>query len=189
MGLKSGFVAVEEYTPAWRDAFERERSSLVAALGPVALAVEHVGSTAVPGLCAKPVIDIAVGAESLETGRGAIPALTALGYEFKGEAGIPGRHFFAKGSRDDRPHYVHVEPLAGELWRNHILFRDYLRCHADEVMVYAQLKRDLAKQFGNDRASYALAKDGYIERVLRAAEQEFELDASGRTIPARARRV
>jgi len=183
MGLTSGIVAVEDYTPGWREEFERERASLVSALGSLALAVEHVGSTAVPGLCAKPVIDIAVGVEGLDAGHGAIAALTALGYEFKGEAGVPGRYFFAKGGREDRTHYVHVEPLGGELWRNHILFREYLRCHPDETTRYARLKRELANQFGDDRASYAAGKNDYIERVLRAAGHEFVLDAKGRAVP------
>lgn len=183
MGLPSGQVSIEDYSGEWPEAFEEERDRLVAVLGPLALAVEHVGSTSVPGLCAKPVIDIAIGVTDLLTGKECVAALSALGYEYKGDAGIPGRHFFAKGSPENRTHYVHVEPLNGMLWRNHILFRDYLRCHPDEVVAYGQLKRALAEKFSEDRDAYALGKNNYIESIIRTASQEYELDESGRSRP------
>jgi GrpB-like predicted nucleotidyltransferase (UPF0157 family) len=183
MGLRSGQVSIQDYTEEWLEAFEQEHDRLVAACGPLALAVEHVGSTSVPGLCAKPVIDIAIGVTDLLTGKECVAALSALGYEYKGDAGIPGRHFFAKGSPEHRTHYVHVEPLNGVLWRNHILFRDYLRCHPDEVVAYGQLKRALAGKFSEDRDGYALGKHGYIESVIKTASQEYELDETGRSRP------
>lgn len=154
---------------------------MVAALGPLALAVEHVGSTSVPGLCAKPVIDIAIGVTDLLTGKECLGPLSDIAYEYKGDAGIPGRHFFAKGNPENRTHYVHVEPLNGVLWRNHILFRDFLRCHPDEAATYGQLKRALAEKYSEDRDAYALGKNDYIESVIRTASQEYELDESGRS--------
>ena len=187
MGLRRGYVSIEDHTDQWREAFENERACLVAALGPLALAIEHVGSTAVPGLCAKPLIDIAVGVTDLATGNGCIAPLFALGYEYRGDAGIPGRHFFAKGSADDRTHYVHVEPLNGVLWRNHILFRDYLRSHSDAAATYGRLKRTLAEKYRENRDAYTLEKSDYIERIIGAASREFELDESGRSRPIDAR--
>lgn len=185
MGLPSGQVSIEDYTREWLEAFEEERDRLVTALGPLALAVEHVGSTAVRGLCAKPVIDIAIGVTNLPTGKDCVAPLSALGYEYKGEAGIPGRHFFAKGSPENRTHYIHVEPLNGVLWRNHILFRDYLRRHPDETLAYGKLKRSLAEKFSDNRDAYALGKNNYIENIIGTASQEYELDESGRSHPRR----
>jgi GrpB-like predicted nucleotidyltransferase (UPF0157 family) len=183
MGLPSGQVSIEDYTGEWVKVFEEERDRLVAAVGLLAVAIEHVGSTSIPGLCAKPVIDIAIGVTDLLTGKECIGPLSALGYEYKGDAGIPGRHFFAKGNPDDRTHYVHVEPLNGVLWRNHILFRDYLRCHLDEAVTYGKLKRALAEKFSEDRDAYALGKNDYIESIIKTASQEYELDDSGRSRP------
>jgi GrpB-like predicted nucleotidyltransferase (UPF0157 family) len=183
MGLQSDQVSIEDYTAQWAEAFGEERDRLVAALGPLALAVEHVGSTSVPGLCAKPVIDIAIGVTDLQTGKECVAPLSALGYEYKGEAGIPGRHFLAKGNPENRTHYIHVEPLNEALWRNHILFRDYLRCHPEEAVTYGQLKMALAEQFSQDRDAYALGKNNYIENIIRIASQEYELDESGRSRP------
>jgi len=183
IGLPSGQVSIEDYTGEWLEAFEEERDRLVAAVGLLAIAIEHVGSTSVPGLCAKPVIDIAIGVTDLLTGKECIGPLSNLGYEYKGDAGISGRHFFAKGNPENRTHYVHVEPLNGVLWRNHILFRDYLRCHPDEAATYGQLKRALAEKFIEDRDAYALGKNSYIENIIRIASQEYELDESGRSRP------
>ena len=183
MGLPSGQVSIEDYTRQWLEAFEEECDRLVAAVGPLALAIEHVGSTSVPGLCAKPVIDIAIGVTDLLTGKECVGPLSDIAYEYKGDAGIPGRHFFAKGNPENRTHYVHVEPLNGVLWRNHILFRDYLRCHPDEAATYGQLKRALAEKFIEDRDAYALGKNSYIENIIRIASQEYELDESGRSRP------
>jgi GrpB-like predicted nucleotidyltransferase (UPF0157 family) len=145
-------------------------------------------STSVPGLCAKPVIDIAIGVTDLLTGKECVRPLSELGYEYKGDAGIPGRHFFAKGKPENRTHYVHVEPLNGVLWRNHILFRDYLRCHPDEAATYGQLKMALAGQFSEDRDAYALGKKSYIDNIIGTASQEYELDDSGRSRPRNERR-
>ena len=183
IGLPSGQVSIEDYTGEWLEAFEEERDRLVAAVGLLAIAIEHVGSTSVPGLCAKPVIDIAIGVTDLLTGKECIGPLSDIAYEYKGDAGIPGRHFFAKGNPENRTHYVHVEPLNGVLWRNHILFRDYLRCHPDEAATYGQLKRALAEKFIEDRDAYALGKNNYIETIIRIASQEYELDESGRSRP------
>jgi GrpB-like predicted nucleotidyltransferase (UPF0157 family) len=179
-GLPRGSVWLEEYTDEWSRSFVEERDRMAAALGRIILAIEHVGSTAVPGLCAKPVVDIAIGVADLEIGRQCIPPLTQLGYEHRGDAGIAGRHFFAKGPPENRTHYVHVEPLNGELWRNHILFRDYLRVHSEAALSYGQLKRMLAAQNKNDRDAYAAGKNPFIENVIAQASTIYELDEKGR---------
>ena len=124
MGLARGHVSVQDYSAQWAQAFDTERARLAMTLGLLALAIEHVGSTSIVELCAKPLIDIAIDVAEMTHGERCIAPLSALGYEYKGDAGIAGRHFFAKGGPENRTHYVRVEPLDGTLWRDHILFRD-----------------------------------------------------------------
>ena len=181
MGLPRGQVRIEDYSSEWARSFAEEQERLLAAIGHVSRIIEHVGSTAVPGLCAKPVIDIAVGVAELSIGAACVEPLAGIGYEYKGDAGINGRHFFAKGPPEDRTCYVHVEPLNGPLWRNHILFRDYLRTHPDAARAYGQLKRSLAARYSRDRDTYASGKNAFVENILASAAELYELNAAGQT--------
>jgi GrpB-like predicted nucleotidyltransferase (UPF0157 family) len=131
------------------------------------LDIQHVGSTAIPGLGAKPIIDIMVAISELADVEKCIGPLATLGYEFRGEAGIPGRLFFGKGS--PRTHNLHRVEGQGDFWRDLILFRDFLRTHPDEASRYYELKRRLAARFGADREAYAEGKTGFIESVLARA--------------------
>jgi len=175
IGLPRGKVLIEDYKIEWREEFEKEKESLFAVIGQFVQAIEHIGSTAVPGLCAKPVIDIAVGVQELKAVKDCIEPLSSIGYEYRGEAGIPGRHFFVKGSRKTRTHHVHVELLNGPLWHSHILFRDYLRSHPKEATAYAKLKRAIAKKYSDDRDAYTLEKNSYIEGIVKIALKESDL--------------
>ena len=117
-------VEVVDCDASWAELFQRERERLREALGPLAAAVEHVGSTAVPGLAAKPVLDILVGAAPFPLPDDALGALAALGYEYRGDNGVPGRQFFRT---NPRTRHLHVVAFGGEEWRRLILFRDYCR--------------------------------------------------------------
>jgi GrpB-like predicted nucleotidyltransferase (UPF0157 family) len=160
-------ITVVEYQSDWPGLFETERRLLLTALGPDSGRIEHIGSTAVPGLAAKPILDIMAGLRTLPLGREAVAALSALGYEDLGENGIPGRHFFRKGM--PRTHHLHVVEDGSDFWRNHLLFRDYLRGHPEEADAYGCLKRALGGRFRADRDAYSNAKTPYIEEVLRKA--------------------
>ena len=139
-------VTVIEYDPAWPLEFEREASRIRGALGENCLEVYHIGSTAVPGLAAKPIIDIMPVVRSLGAVDGSRAALESLGYEYLGEFGIPGRRYMRKGG-DERTHQVHVfaQGDAVNITR-HLAFRDFLRAHPDVCAEYALLtiitKRD-----------------------------------------------
>ena len=126
-------------------------------------AVEHVGSTAVPGLPAKPTIDILVVVPDPASGRKAVAPLTAIGYEFRGELGIPGRFYFSKGLR--RTHHLHLYPRGHPEIARLLLFRDYLRAHPEAARAYADLKLALAERFPNDREAYTEAKSGFIKSI------------------------
>ena len=171
LGLESGKVKLLPYTEAWARVYEIEEKLLRAVIGDIAIDIQHIGSTSIHGLEAKPIIDIAIAVPSLNEGEKCIEPLTKLGYEYKGDAGINGRHFFAKGTKEKRTHYLHIEEWEGELWKNHILFRDYLRKHKEFVIEYGKLKTELANKYKDDRDTYTASKDDFIKNVLEKARQ------------------
>ena len=137
-------VEIVEYDPQWPVLFQQERELLQAALGTFALDVQHIGSTAVPNLAAKPVIGIAVGVQVLELPPEQVTRLAAIGYVYRGEVdvNIDGDIYLRKGA--PRTHQLHVSVLDGEFWTNHLLFREYLREYEDIAKQYEVLNRQLA---------------------------------------------
>ena len=156
-------VRVVPYDPRWPGLFEEERRLVAAALGPGLVAVEHIGSTSVPGLAAKPVIDIMAGLERLELTAAQIDALERLGYEFLGDHGIPGRLYFRKGR--PRSHHIHAVVYGGPSWERHLALRDYLRAHADEARRYGELKQRVAADVGGHRGRYLRGKDAFVAEL------------------------
>lgn len=158
-------VEIVPHDRAWAALFERERALIAAAAGDAAVAIEHVGSTSVPGLDAKPVVDIALGARTLDAARARIDALCAAGYV---------RATYQESDRDwlyiakhhpERARsmvHLHLIPFGGDRWNRYLLFRDYLRAHPGEATAYADLKRALAAEFGADRIGYGEAKTDFI---------------------------
>lgn len=162
-------VLVVEYDPHWPDLFVQEAERVRAVLGQV-IAIEHFGSTAVPGLAAKPILDLLVEVRSLEEARDAVPALAELGYAFWADNPDTDRLFFVKGLPPNGPrtHHLHIVEPGNPLWKR-LLFRDYLRLHPEEAARYAALKRALAVRFPTDREGYTQAKTEYIEQVMQKA--------------------
>lgn len=154
--------------------YEQERARLMQVLGglPSVLDIQHIGSTSVPGLAAKPVLDIAVGVTSFEEAVSCIQPIETLGYEYRGEAGIPGRHFFIKNNPDEpdpglrRIVHLHIVEQDSAAWRNYLAFRDALRTDAQLARRYEDLKRELARQFAHDTEAYTSAKADFIRDVL-----------------------
>ena len=160
-------IYVEPYDPNWPAQFEAERELLAKVLAPwVAGPIEHVGSTAVPELAAKPVIDIMVAVESLEASRPAIASASEnAGYIYwPYKANV--MHWFCKPSDAHRTHHLHLVPYGSRLWHQRLRFRDALRSDARLAGEYATLKRSLAEQYRNDREAYTRAKTGFILCVL-----------------------
>ena len=163
-------ISHASYDPAWPQRFERERAKVAGAMGGHAIAIEHVGSTSVAGLHAKPTIDVAIGVRSMEESRAATPALLAAGYA-KGRDNFPDWRYFdieARPSGEMNVH-LHLVPFGGRRWNRYLLFRDYLRAHPDVAADYAALKLALAEEFGRDRLGYVEAKTDFIEEVLQRA--------------------
>lgn len=161
-------VIVVEYDPNWPVLFQSLRGRIADALGSMAAAVEHVGSTAVPNLAAKPVIDIDVLLVSESELPAAIDRLANLGYVHQGNLGIPDREAFLAPTHDP-PHHLYVCPPRSREFQRHLAFRDYLRAHPKEAKAYGDLKKTLALQFRDDRSAYISGKSDFVvERINRA---------------------
>jgi GrpB-like predicted nucleotidyltransferase (UPF0157 family) len=169
LGLALGTVALARPHAAWPRLFERESDRLRRALEPLPSGIEHIGSTAVPGLLAKPILDLMIGHPSGEPAPAYRLRLERAGYEALGERGIPGRDFFAAG-RAIRTHHVHLVERDGVFWRAHIRFRDILRQRPDVAAAYAALKAELAARHPADRDAYTEGKNEFIAEVLRENE-------------------
>ncbi len=166
-------LAIVPYDPAWPGVFARERGRLAAALGPVALRIEHNGSTSVPGLAAKPVIDIQISVAVVQPMDGYRRALEQLGYIHVPHADDDVCPYFHRPPTWPHSHHVHVVEVGGSEETRALAFRDHLRAQRDVAAAYARLKTDLAPRFsGTDPAShqaYADAKGEFIEGVIAAA--------------------
>lgn len=166
LGLRYGSVRLVEHDAGWRRAFLRARALLVQALRGVGAEVEHIGSTAVPGLPAKPILDIAVGIPQSVDVSGCIMRLQQHGFDYRGDAGDGGGHVFVRAKADVRTHHVHLVALGGRQWRAYLTLRDLLRQDAEARDGYAAVKRDLALRFPEDRKSYTNAKDAIVEQLV-----------------------
>jgi GrpB-like predicted nucleotidyltransferase (UPF0157 family) len=165
-------VQIVPYDPDWAAQFVAEADRLRAVLDPkLILGIEHFGSTAVPGLAAKPIIDILIAVTSLAQAKATmIQPILALGYVYWAENPNPDRMFFVKGMPpygERRTHHIHITESDGEMWRRRLAFRDYLRANPAEARRYESLKRDLAARYAADREQYTDAKTEYVESVYR----------------------
>jgi GrpB-like predicted nucleotidyltransferase (UPF0157 family) len=159
-------VIVSPHNPAWAAAFTRESAALALALGDPRVTFHHIGSTAIPGICAKPIIDLLAVVGNLDELDGRSPQMQALGYEVMGEFGIPGRRYFR---RDDatgrRTHQIHAFATGSPNIERHLAFRDFMRTHPDHARRYSDLKRRLAAQHPEDIEAYMDGKDAFIKRM------------------------
>lgn len=171
LGLDRKSVRLVAHQEEWKTLFEREEKLLRSALGDYAAAIEHIGSTAIPGIVAKPIIDIlvGVGAGDLSAVEKYLPRLAEIGYEYRGEAGIAGRRYFRKGTAALSTHHLSIAERGSEVWRRHILFRDYLRANRNAARAYDELKKNLAIEFKERREAYTNGKTGFVEEILSQA--------------------
>jgi len=168
----AGSIVVCDYDPNWPALFEQERTSITNALGASALAIEHVGSTAVPGLPSKPIIDLLVGVVSLEQAtQRCIAPMEARGYKYVPEyaSWLPGELFFRKGPPGPWTHHVHVMEPSHPRWEALVVFRDYLRAHPEAARAYAGIKRALAASSKADIAAYRTGKTTFVEATTAKA--------------------
>jgi GrpB-like predicted nucleotidyltransferase (UPF0157 family) len=182
-------VTIVAYDPDWPRRFEEERATLAVVFAQSDVTIEHMGSTAVPGLGAKPVIDIMVGVSRLAEAEGRIAALEAAGYEYvrKYETQLPERRYFRKPRLGPRAYHLHCVIKGGDLWIRHLAFRDYLRAHPETAAAYYELKRELAMRCSKE--DYSDGKSAFIKGILasalgtdveRTAQQQHAADGAAR---------
>ena len=167
LGLPKGTVKLEPHSEKWHQLFAEEKAHLLQAVGDYVIAIEHVGSTAICGISAKPIIDIAASVERFADGEKCVEPLENIGYEYRSEHGIAGRFYFVKG--EPRTHHLHMVLESSDFWRSHLLFRDYLRENPETAKEYEDLKLKLAREYLDDRDAYLRGKSDFIENILNAA--------------------
>jgi len=161
------------HDPNWRQEFRQEAGRISAAAGSNAVAVHHVGSTAIPGIYAKPVIDLLLVIQDLAALDEKQLEMEALGYEARGEYGIAGRRFFRRDDKHgDRTHQVHAFEDGSPQIARHLAFRDYMIAHPETAQEYSDLKRELAAKHPEDIEAYMDGKDEFIQEVDKRAAQE-----------------
>jgi GrpB-like predicted nucleotidyltransferase (UPF0157 family) len=162
-------VRVVPHDPAWKGKFEVEAAALRSALGDEALAVHHIGSTSVPGLRAKPTIDVLIEVREIGKLDGLEAQMAERGYEAWGEYGIPGRRFFTRDRGPERLCNVHAFEAGSPGVERHLAFRDHLIQHPETARAYGDLKRNLAERFPADMEAYMEGKDAFIKEAEREA--------------------
>jgi len=160
-------IEVCDHDPRWADEFERLRAHLWTHLRGLAASIEHVGSTSVPGLAAKPILDVDIIIADEATLQASVSVLAELGWSHRGDLGIPGRHAFTRHP-DFYPHNLYVCTDDCDALRNHLLLRDHLLASADAVEEYGALKRELAREHPHDIDAYVEGKTAFILGVLAA---------------------
>ncbi len=175
---KTRYIQVVDYDPQWAIVFSELKRVLINKLGNLVQSIEHVGSTSVPGLAAKPIIDLDVIIASKELLPAVITCLNELGYFHEGDLGIQGREAFGrKGSNVPfdgtskiwQNHHLYVCLQNSEALARHLAFRNYLRANSKEMMAYGELKRQLARQFPHDIDSYLAGKASFVEEMTQRA--------------------
>lgn len=167
IGLKRGTVRLVKYNPNWSKEFEVEKQRLIDTFGNKILTIEHMGSTSIPGLAAKPIIDMVAAVKSFDDLQVFVDELQKLSYEYMPEQMFDNRKFFPKGPQENRTHHLNIvlkdDP---EQWIKPIAFRDYLRTHNAEREEYAKFKTMLANKYADDRATYTRLKEDIFQSIF-----------------------
>lgn len=163
-------VVITAYNSEWPSAFLKEVLRMTEVLDMDSIVdIQHFGSTSIPGLAAKPVIDIMVGFRQMEAAYRSLPVWAPLGYNYEEEISVPGGRLFLR--KHPWTHHLHLVEYGSEHWCKPILFRDYLRLHPEERAAYEELKRRNAERFKTERSLYTAAKSNYVTSVLSKAEK------------------
>jgi GrpB-like predicted nucleotidyltransferase (UPF0157 family) len=177
-------IRVLPYDHRWPELFEVEAGGLVRALGNVVVRLHHIGSTAIPSISAKPIIDILMELADLSALDRRTAEFEGLGYEAMGESGIPGRRYFRRNNASGvRTHQIHAFALGSPEVARHLAFRDYMIAHPDVARLYGDLKQRLAEQYADDTSAYMDGKDAFVKyheaRALEWRAQEWGVADSG----------
>ncbi|WIY63453.1 GrpB family protein [Bacillus arachidis] len=166
-------ITIEPYNINWHKEFVEEKKKFVALLKKETIAIEHIGSTSIKGLDAKPIIDMMIGVKNLNLVDRWIEPLQTIGYEYVFHKHFPQRRFFRKGKWRAGTHHLHVYTYGGQEWKNNLLFRDFMRNHEWAHIEYSQLKQELAMKYPFDRVSYTNAKEPFIQKIIALAKENL----------------
>ena len=170
MGLKVGTVRLEDYNPEWKNSFELEKIVLSNIFKDIALSIEHVGSTSIEGLSAKPIIDMLVIIKTFSDFENVRYYFEKEPYSIKLDS-PEDEILIRKGDETNRTHFIHVVELGSDRQINTLLFRDYLRENKDAVLEYENLKKELAIKYADDRKLYTASKNDFIQEILKKAKE------------------
>lgn len=166
LGVKRGTVSLVPYQPEWEQLYEQEREVLSTIFGSTALDIQHIGSTSVAGLAAKPLLDMAIRVARLPIGGAIVEQLWAHNYGERVNRLGPGQLVYVKGREECETHFLHIIPDDNPDWHHKLQFRDYLRTHPEAVKAYEALKKELSRAYGNQRSTYTHLKGLFIQQVL-----------------------
>jgi len=166
-------VGVVSYNPNWKDMCKEESEKIKNILNDIIVDIHHIGSTAIPGIKAKPVIDILVEVKDIEAVDQYNNKMEELGYEVMGEYGIPKRRFFRKGG-NNRTHHIHIFQVGNEEIERHINFKEYLIAHPDKAREYSKLKEKLTNKYTYDVENYTNGKSDFIKEIDRKAKLRWK---------------
>lgn len=164
-------IILSPYNPIWKQLFEQEKELLSTTLSGTDFTIEHIGSTSIENLDAKPVIDIMIGLTDFSKANDQVKKIVPAGYQYidRYEDTMPYRRFFIKDQDGIRTHHIHMVQTGTEFWQRHLAFRDYLRQHPEEKLRYQELKQKLSQQEWNDVNDYANAKTAFIREIEQKA--------------------
>lgn len=171
MGLKVGTVKLKKHNSNWENEFNEEKELLAKIFGNIAIRIDHVGSTSIEGLSAKPIIDIAIAVNKLEDFEKVKSYFQKEPYSIKDDS-VNDKILVRKGHEDNRTHFIHVMELNSKRYQDTIIFRDYLRNNIDTLKAYERLKKDLANKYPNNRKMYTASKNEFIQEVIEKAYEE-----------------
>jgi GrpB-like predicted nucleotidyltransferase (UPF0157 family) len=182
LGIMEGKVRLVPHNPLWLMCFDDESRRLHAALGAYVKEIRHIGSTAIPDIYAKPILDIMVGLVNIADVRYCEAPLAALNYVYEGEQAISGWHFFRKKTGDLTTHHLHLVDWNGSYWLDHVLFQEYLVRHPEVAEAYERLKLELEEKHADDREAYTRDKTDFISKVTEMARrvQQHQPSPNGR---------
>ncbi len=166
-------VGIVSYNPNWKEIYKEESKKIKNVLSDIIVDIHHIGSTAIPGIKAKPVIDILVEVKDIEAVDRYNNKMEELGYEVMGEYGIPKRRFFRKGG-NNRTHHIHIFQVGNEEIERHINFKEYLISHPDKAREYSKLKEKLTNKYTYDVENYTNGKSDFIKEIDRKAKLRWK---------------
>lgn len=170
-------VRVVPHNPEWKQAFTTESQKLAIVLAENLVTIHHIGSTAVPGIYAKPIIDFLIEVKEIELVERQTSAIEQLGYEAMGEFGLVGRRYFRKENPSGiRTHHVHIYQTNSPDIKRHVAFRDYLIAHPQIAKQYSQLKQELAQKYPHDIEAYMDGKDKFVKQVEATLQWQSDRD-------------